>query len=86
MATDGSGGNGPGAADGRTSREADGAALSAAVRAVLARLDAHAARAQGSPAGAETDTDTGAGAPPPRAPPAPSTPSTPSTPSPRASG
>ncbi|MCZ0993763.1 hypothetical protein O1L44_12525 [Streptomyces noursei] len=31
--------------------------------AVLARLDAHAARVQGSPAGAETDTDTGAGAP-----------------------
>ncbi|ANZ16743.1 ATPase [Streptomyces noursei ATCC 11455] len=64
MAGGGSGGNGPGAADGRTSGGADGAALSAAVRAVLARLDAHAARVQGSPAGAETDTDTGAGAPP----------------------
>ncbi|MFJ9619159.1 ATP-binding protein [Streptomyces noursei] len=71
MAGGGSGGNGPGATDGRTSGEADGrtsggadgAALSAAVRAVLARLDAHAARVQGSPAGAEADTDTGAGAP-----------------------
>ncbi|UJB46781.1 ATP-binding protein [Streptomyces sp. A1-5] len=58
MAAGGSGGNGPGAADGRTSGAADGAALSAAVRAVLARLDAHAARTQGSPVGAETDTDT----------------------------
>ncbi|MFF4697391.1 ATP-binding protein [Streptomyces chattanoogensis] len=43
----GSGGSGsaPGAAD----RAADGAALTAAIRSVLARLDAHAARAHGTP-------------------------------------
>ncbi|MFF4951630.1 ATP-binding protein [Streptomyces chattanoogensis] len=43
----GSGGSGraPGAADGA----ADGAALTAAIRSVLARLDAHAARAHGTP-------------------------------------
>ncbi|MFB6571779.1 ATP-binding protein [Streptomyces noursei] len=45
----GNGGNSPGAAaPGEADTGADGAALAGAVRAVLARLDAHAARARGN--------------------------------------
>ncbi|WP_411120826.1 ATP-binding protein [Streptomyces sp. x-19] len=45
----GNGGNNPGAAaPGEADTEADGTALAGAVRAVLARLDAHAARAHGN--------------------------------------
>ncbi|WP_344576771.1 ATP-binding protein [Streptomyces lunalinharesii] len=59
----GDGGDGPGAA---APGETDGAALTAAVRAVLARLDAHAARAHGN--APENDAGRpGPGAPSPQA-------------------
>ncbi|MGW2629372.1 ATP-binding protein [Streptomyces chattanoogensis] len=68
----GSGGSGsaPGAADGA----ADGAALTAAIRSVLARLDAHAARAHGTPpdgaGGPDGAPAAAAAAPSPAGPPA----------------
>ncbi|MEU7486803.1 ATP-binding protein [Streptomyces sp. NPDC042319] len=53
----GKGGDGPGTTGGA----ADGMALAAAVRSVLARVDAHAARAGGTSAGTGSGTGTGTG-------------------------
>ncbi|QHC27365.1 ATP-binding protein [Streptomyces sp. GS7] len=82
----GSGTSGPGnvgAADGGAGGEADGAVLAAAVRAVLARLDAHAARARTA---AATEPDTPHNTPSPASSPLPPSLSAPAPalPSPRA--